>query len=606
MKREIEILRSLSHPSIIKLISVVNTHSTHIGIVIELVSGGDLFSLLQRLTVLHEAEAYRLFDQLVDVVSYLHALGITHRDLKLENILLDRKQRIKLIDFGVSSRSDTMRSIVGSKYYVAPEIVRGDPYTSACDVWGLGVILFTLLCGFLPFDHESDALLFRAICSGTFVIPTYIATDASKLISRMLDRRPRMRPSVARVRQDMWCKRLRSHAKFASKKLPAIFEIEAHRDRNRMAQLQQRSAAGDSLAPTFRQLVLNDRTSCSVDVDDDNHVLSDKSTATHMETHVKTHTNPHAQQLRRPVLQPQPQCHTPVTHRTSPTSVSTTNNSADSPPSRTPMAAKFGVQRLDFKALAAGVAVGVVSPRASTSSGSGSGASTSPEDNLILQISDLYDLGQAKMAPLTRETDELPTKQPLRSILTDDESVPLVTQSHTQAELAVHVEVKGSHQTPTSAPSTPNRRHSVAASRMTSGAMTPTAVPALRVGQKRNQQIDPSSNSMPCADTADNCIPPTLEFSRRGWEADTGSNGVASRSHIAKGSPVQDKLAAMAFTSEHKGTIVSRWAQPPPSANVAGPHGSESEDDDTFLAYISANPARHGDAQAKPTRLPHA
>nr|AAN32717.1 protein kinase SNF [Colletotrichum gloeosporioides f. sp. malvae] len=165
--REIAILRGISHPNIVRLHEMVETER-HIGIILEYASGGELFDYILNHRYLKDNAARRLFAQLVSGVGYLHKKGIVHRDLKLENLLLDRNRNIIITDFGFANtfdgtrKGDLMQTSCGSPCYAAPELVVSDSlYTGRkVDVWSCGVILvstaarYAMLAGYLPFDDD--------------------------------------------------------------------------------------------------------------------------------------------------------------------------------------------------------------------------------------------------------------------------------------------------------------------------------------------------------------------------------------------------------------------------------------------------------------------
>mmetsp|Transcript_8928 Transcript_8928/g.16405 ORF Transcript_8928/g.16405 Transcript_8928/m.16405 type:complete len:709 (+) Transcript_8928:15-2141(+) len=245
LHREINITMAIQHPNIIKVHDVIDTNPHYIGIVMEYVSGGELFQLLEQLAVFSEMEAFLLFHQLCNALAYLHSRGIAHRDLKLENILLDKKHNIKLIDFGLSKYGEAarkMRTLCGTKYYLAPEIVRGEPYDMTCDVWSLGVILFTMCCGFLPFDHDNEVLLMKTISLGVFKMPSFLSPDLQDLLLRLLDPVQSNRISMKKVIMHPWVLRLNEELdrnKGQGGRAPPIrFKIEAALEENRKFQIR--------------------------------------------------------------------------------------------------------------------------------------------------------------------------------------------------------------------------------------------------------------------------------------------------------------------------------------------------------------------------------
>ncbi|KAJ9657741.1 hypothetical protein H2201_008054 [Coniosporium apollinis] len=246
--REIEILKGLQHPNIVRLHEMVQTER-HIGIILEYASGGELFDYILNHRYLKDNAARRLFAQLVSGVGYLHKKGIVHRDLKLENLLLDRNRNIIITDFGFANtfnpddelgeeieynltskdfvkrmnldqtdaaghrRGDLMQTSCGSPCYAAPELVVSDSlYTGRkVDVWSCGVILYAMLAGYLPFDDdpanpEGDNinLLYKYIVSTPLTFPEYVTPHARDLLKRILVPDPRKRADLFEVARHSW------------------------------------------------------------------------------------------------------------------------------------------------------------------------------------------------------------------------------------------------------------------------------------------------------------------------------------------------------------------------------------------------------------------
>ncbi|ERF72583.1 hypothetical protein EPUS_02865 [Endocarpon pusillum Z07020] len=246
--REISILRELSHPNIVRLHEMVET-DRHIGIILEYASGGELFDYILNHRYLKDPAARRLFAQLVSGIGYLHKKGIVHRDLKLENLLLDRNRNIIISDFGFANtfnpadelsdeivynlsnrefvkkyrldrqdergmrKGDLMQTSCGSPCYAAPELVVSDSlYTGRkVDVWSCGVILYAMLAGYLPFDDdpanpEGDNinLLYKYITTTALTFPEYVTPHARDLLRRILVPDPRKRADLFEVARHSW------------------------------------------------------------------------------------------------------------------------------------------------------------------------------------------------------------------------------------------------------------------------------------------------------------------------------------------------------------------------------------------------------------------
>jgi protein-serine/threonine kinase len=246
--REISILRDLAHPNIVRLHEMVETER-HIGIILEYASGGELFDYILNHRYLKDPAARRLFAQLISGVGYLHKKGIVHRDLKLENLLLDQNRNIIITDFGFANtfdpkdvltdeieysltnkdfvrklkldrvdarglrRGDLMQTSCGSPCYAAPELVVSDSlYTGRkVDVWSCGVILYAMLAGYLPFDDdpanpEGDNinLLYKYITTTPLTFPEYVSPHARDLLRRILVPDPRKRADLFEVARHSW------------------------------------------------------------------------------------------------------------------------------------------------------------------------------------------------------------------------------------------------------------------------------------------------------------------------------------------------------------------------------------------------------------------
>ncbi|KAL2757081.1 hypothetical protein ACRALDRAFT_2041593 [Sodiomyces alcalophilus JCM 7366] len=246
--REIAILRGIQHPNIVRLHEMVETER-HIGIILEYASGGELFDYILTHRYLKDNAARRLFAQLVSGVGYLHKKGIVHRDLKLENLLLDRNRNIIITDFGFANtfdaeeelsqeeelnltdrefvkrmgldkiksngtrKGDLMQTSCGSPCYAAPELVVSDSlYTGRkVDVWSCGVILYAMLAGYLPFDDdpanpEGDNinLLYKYIVNTPLTFPEYVTPHSRDLLRRILVPNPRKRADLFEVARHSW------------------------------------------------------------------------------------------------------------------------------------------------------------------------------------------------------------------------------------------------------------------------------------------------------------------------------------------------------------------------------------------------------------------
>ncbi|XP_781767.3 maternal embryonic leucine zipper kinase [Strongylocentrotus purpuratus] len=198
VKTEIKAMKELVHQHICTLYEVVETKNK-IFMVIEFCPGGELFDYIVAKDRLKEAEARGFFRQIIAAVAFIHNEGYAHRDLKPENLLLDEDQSLKLIDFGLAAKpkggmKDHLETCCGSPAYAAPELVSGKEYIgSEADIWSMGVLLYALLCGFLPFDDDNVSLLYRKILSGVYEEPPWLSVETKELLRHMLQVNPTKR-----------------------------------------------------------------------------------------------------------------------------------------------------------------------------------------------------------------------------------------------------------------------------------------------------------------------------------------------------------------------------------------------------------------------------
>lgn len=212
VKREISIMRRLRHPHIVRLHEVLAT-KTKIYYVMEFAKGGELFTKVTK-GRFSEDLSRRYFQQLISAVDYCHSRGVYHRDLKLENLLLDENWDLKVTDFGLSAVNDQIRSdgflhtLCGTPAYVAPEILEKKGYNgSKVDVWSCGIILFVLNAGYLPFTDSNLMAMYRKIYKGEFRCPKWTSHGLKLLLTRLLDTNPETRITIAEIRNDPWFKK---------------------------------------------------------------------------------------------------------------------------------------------------------------------------------------------------------------------------------------------------------------------------------------------------------------------------------------------------------------------------------------------------------------
>ncbi|KAL5253434.1 hypothetical protein ACHWQZ_G013277 [Mnemiopsis leidyi] len=207
IKREIQNLKLFRHPHIIKMYEVI-TNPTNIFMVMEYVSGGELFEYIVKKGRCDESEARRFFQQIISGVDYCHTNRVVHRDLKPENLLLDHNRNVKIADFGLSNMlndGDFLDTSCGSPNYAAPEVISGMLYAGPeVDIWSCGVILYALVCGTLPFDDPHVPTLFRKIKEGVFNTPSFMSKDCAVLIKHMLKVDVTERATIASIKEAPW------------------------------------------------------------------------------------------------------------------------------------------------------------------------------------------------------------------------------------------------------------------------------------------------------------------------------------------------------------------------------------------------------------------
>ncbi|XP_043936399.1 MAP/microtubule affinity-regulating kinase 4 [Protopterus annectens] len=205
--REVRIMKGLNHPNIVKLFEVIETEKT-LYLVMEYASGGEVFDYLVSHGRMKEKEARSKFRQIVSAVHYCHQKNIVHRDLKAENLLLDADSNIKIADFGFSNEftlGSKLDTFCGSPPYAAPELFQGKKYDGPeVDIWSLGVILYTLVSGSLPFDGQNLKELRERVLRGKYRVPFYMSTDCENILRRFLVLNPAKRCTLEQIMKDKW------------------------------------------------------------------------------------------------------------------------------------------------------------------------------------------------------------------------------------------------------------------------------------------------------------------------------------------------------------------------------------------------------------------
>ncbi|KAJ8410999.1 hypothetical protein AAFF_G00180340 [Aldrovandia affinis] len=212
VKTEIEAMKNLSHQHVCRLYHVIET-ATKIFMVLEYCPGGELFDYIIAKDRLSEEETRVFFRQIVSAMAYVHCQGYAHRDLKPENLLIDENHNLKLIDFGLCAKPKgglgyELKTCCGSPAYAAPELIQGKAYIgSEADVWSMGVLLFALLCGYLPFDDDNCMVLYRKITRGRFDNPRWLSPGSILLLNQMMQVEPKLRLTVRQLLDHPWVMR---------------------------------------------------------------------------------------------------------------------------------------------------------------------------------------------------------------------------------------------------------------------------------------------------------------------------------------------------------------------------------------------------------------
>ena len=174
----------------------------------EYASSGELFDYIVAQTRIKEIEACKIFQQVIAGIEYIHKLNVVHRDLKPENLLLDHNHDIKIVDFGLSNtynQNELLKTACGSPCYAAPEMIAGKEYTGCkVDIWSSGVILFAMICGYLPFEDPKTGKLYKKILKGVYATPNYISENAKDLLKNILQTDPEQRYSIENIRAHEW------------------------------------------------------------------------------------------------------------------------------------------------------------------------------------------------------------------------------------------------------------------------------------------------------------------------------------------------------------------------------------------------------------------
>jgi serine/threonine protein kinase len=208
LTREISLLRQMRHPFVTELFQALDDDMNHY-LVMEFVEHGNMLDYVNLNGRVNEDQARRFFTQLIWVLEYLHFdRKVAHRDLKCENVLFDRYDNIRLIDFGLSTvfsdLNPQLATACGSPAYAAPEMVKGNQYTKSADIWSAGILLFAVCAGYLPFDDDNMQRLLHKIVYSEQVYPSFMSPALIDLLTKMMCKEPEQRISIEMIKSHPW------------------------------------------------------------------------------------------------------------------------------------------------------------------------------------------------------------------------------------------------------------------------------------------------------------------------------------------------------------------------------------------------------------------
>ena len=210
IEREIKVLKNLRHPNIVHLYSVIQTDEK-IYLIMEYVKGKELFDYIVMKKKLSENESCLFFQQIISGIEYLHKIKYVHRDIKPENLLINEQTKeLKIVDFGLSNiftnpNKTLLSSACGSPSYAAPEMLNGEKYRAPpVDIWSSGIVLYAMICGYLPFEDDDNDILYDKICKGKFTIPNHVSEKARDLLNKILVTDPKKRLTIYQIKNHPW------------------------------------------------------------------------------------------------------------------------------------------------------------------------------------------------------------------------------------------------------------------------------------------------------------------------------------------------------------------------------------------------------------------
>ena len=210
IEREIKVLKNVRHPNIVHLYSVIETDDK-IYLIMEYVKGKELFDYIVMKKKLTENESCLFYQQIISGIEYLHKIKYVHRDIKPENLLINEQTKeLKIVDFGLSNtyinpNKTLLSSACGSPSYAAPEMLNGEKYRAPpVDIWSSGIVLYAMICGYLPFEDDDNEILYDKICKGKFIIPNHVSEKARDLLNKILVTDPKKRLTIYQIKNHPW------------------------------------------------------------------------------------------------------------------------------------------------------------------------------------------------------------------------------------------------------------------------------------------------------------------------------------------------------------------------------------------------------------------
>ncbi|KAF2075117.1 hypothetical protein CYY_003594 [Polysphondylium violaceum] len=261
VQREVRIMKLLHHPNIIRLYEVIET-TRALYLIMEYAGEGEVMDFMIAHGVLTESQARTFFTQIVSAINYCHSKRAVHRDLKPENLLLDHNRQIKIIDFGLSNvftPGSYLKTFCGSPTYASPELILRKEYNGpSVDIWSMGVVLFVLVTGYLPFDGENYVELFQKILAADYQIPSYLTQECQSLISRMLVVDPDKRATLDEIINHPWLASTRNVIIETSLITPPVSPTNEHLDSDIVAELVNIGFDKEELYNSIKQNKYND------------------------------------------------------------------------------------------------------------------------------------------------------------------------------------------------------------------------------------------------------------------------------------------------------------------------------------------------------------